>query len=235
MSTNKNEKNNGGNVDVSSSKETGGNVKTSKQGEAYVPPHRRQRLYEENQNKSNFHTQRSSNYNNNNSHYNNSYFNNQRSKRNDDYHHRKSQSGGYNDRYRQNGPRKSKWKDEDEFFYSRKGEYGSDGLLPQDLRLEEELFGNRVNTGINYEKYNDIPVEAFGSDVPSCISKFTDLPIGPVLQNSINLLKYDTPTPVQQYALPIIYSKRDLMACAQTGMLFLTETKNYPVFVLDVP
>lgn len=37
--------------------------------------------------------------------------------------------------------------------------------LPADERLEEELFGNR-STGINFNKYEDIPVEATGDDVP---------------------------------------------------------------------
>lgn len=41
--------------------------------------------------------------------------------------------------------------------------------LPPDERLEEELFGNR-STGINFNKYEDIPVEATGEDVPPHIN-----------------------------------------------------------------
>ena len=41
--------------------------------------------------------------------------------------------------------------------------------LARDVRVEEELFGSG-NTGINFNKYEDIPVEATGNDVPSHIS-----------------------------------------------------------------
>ncbi|XP_050054152.1 ATP-dependent RNA helicase DDX3Y-like [Aphis gossypii] len=41
--------------------------------------------------------------------------------------------------------------------------------LAPDERLEEELFGNR-STGINFNKYEDIPVEATGEDIPSHIN-----------------------------------------------------------------
>jgi len=34
---------------------------------------------------------------------------------------------------------------------------------------------------------------------------------------NISLTRYDTPTPVQKYAIPIIVGHRDVMACAQTG------------------
>lgn len=34
---------------------------------------------------------------------------------------------------------------------------------------------------------------------------------------NITLSRYTRPTPVQKHAIPIIKSKRDLMACAQTG------------------
>lgn len=38
-----------------------------------------------------------------------------------------------------------------------------------------------------------------------------------IITNNIALAHYDSPTPVQKYAIPIIMSGRDLMACAQTG------------------
>lgn len=60
-------------------------------------------------------------------------------------------------------------------------------------------------------------MEAFGEDVPPACQRFSDLDLHPVLKNAISLCGYDVPTPVQQYALPIILGRRDLMACAQTG------------------
>jgi len=69
---------------------------------------------------------------------------------------------------------------------------------------------------VNFDKY-DIAVETSGKDCPPPISTFTDLDLGPVLQNNIKLARYDKPTPVQKYSLPIVMAGRDLMACAQTG------------------
>jgi len=79
-----------------------------------------------------------------------------------------------------------------------------------------ELFGPG-NSGINFEKYEDIPVEATGEDCPKHIDTFDELELGEIIQSNIQLARYSTPTPVQKYALPIVIKKRDLMACAQTG------------------
>lgn len=88
--------------------------------------------------------------------------------------------------------------------------------LPRSERVELELFGNS-NTGINFDKYEDIPVEATGYDCPPCIHSFTDTSLGEIVENNIQLCKYDKPTPVQKYAIPVVLARRDLMACAQTG------------------
>ena len=89
---------------------------------------------------------------------------------------------------------------------------------PANKRLENELFSGS-NTGINFEKYDDIPVEATGNNRPPHIDTFHDLDMGEIIMGNINLTKYTQPTPVQKHAIPIIKSKRDLMACAQTGEL----------------
>ncbi|XP_015273966.1 PREDICTED: ATP-dependent RNA helicase DDX3X isoform X8 [Gekko japonicus] len=83
-------------------------------------------------------------------------------------------------------------------------------------RMEQELFSGG-NTGINFEKYDDIPVEATGSNCPPHIESFSDVDMGEIIMGNIDLTRYTRPTPVQKYAIPIIKEKRDLMACAQTG------------------
>ncbi|XP_063161321.1 ATP-dependent RNA helicase DDX3X isoform X6 [Candoia aspera] len=88
--------------------------------------------------------------------------------------------------------------------------------LPPSERMEQELFSGG-NTGINFEKYDDIPVEATGNNCPPHIESFSDVDMGEIIMGNIELTRYTRPTPVQKYAIPIIKDKRDLMACAQTG------------------
>ncbi|MCL4117815.1 UNVERIFIED_CONTAM: hypothetical protein GTU68_054804, partial [Idotea baltica] len=88
--------------------------------------------------------------------------------------------------------------------------------LPRNEAMEQELF-SQSNSGINFDKYDDIPVEATGENVPPPINSFSDIKLTEVIRNNIALTRYDRPTPVQKYALPFILKKRDLMACAQTG------------------
>ena len=90
----------------------------------------------------------------------------------------------------------------------------------RNTRLEKELYGDaedpsKQHTGINFEKYDDIPVEATGAGVPEPISAFTSPPLDPVLLENIGYSRYTTPTPVQKYSIPIVAGDRDLMACAQ--------------------
>nr|CAD7576139.1 unnamed protein product [Timema californicum] len=86
----------------------------------------------------------------------------------------------------------------------------------RDERQEFELFGTG-NTGINFNKYEDIPVEATGDNIPTHITTFDDIQMTEIISNNIALARYDKPTPVQKYAIPIIMGRRDVMACAQTG------------------
>ncbi|KAI8945274.1 DEAD-domain-containing protein [Xylaria longipes] len=93
---------------------------------------------------------------------------------------------------------------------------------PPNPRVERELFGtpddpSKQHTGINFEKYDDIPVEASGHDVPEPVLTFSHPPLEEHLIRNIELARYKVPTPVQKYSIPIVMGGRDLMACAQTG------------------
>lgn len=91
----------------------------------------------------------------------------------------RASSGGdrYRNRYSNYGGRGGGFDD-----FGRRGEdgYGTwkDGVhkvAPKNLQIERELFGSpddpdRQHTGINFEKYDDIPVEASGNNVPEGVS-----------------------------------------------------------------
>ncbi|KAF9461479.1 P-loop containing nucleoside triphosphate hydrolase protein [Collybia nuda] len=99
---------------------------------------------------------------------------------------------------------------------------GKHAVGGRNMRIEKELFGDatdpsKQHTGINFEKYDDIPVEATGAGVPEPVLSFTSPPLDPVLLENIGYAMYTSPTPVQKYSIPIVANGRDLMACAQTG------------------
>ncbi|KAG2394169.1 hypothetical protein C9374_003933 [Naegleria lovaniensis] len=87
----------------------------------------------------------------------------------------------------------------------------------RDDEPEEALFAKK-NTGINFDKYENIPIEVFGRDPPTPITTFDEAQLHELLMNNIVKSGYTKPTPIQKHSLPaIITSKRDMMACAQTG------------------
>ena len=124
-------------------------------------------------------------------------------------------NSGWSSPARDNGPREAfghgRWIDGKHIVGSR------------NARLEKELFGDVADpgtqhTGINFEKYDDIPVEATGAGVPDPVHAFTNPPLDPLLLENIELSRYTTPTPVQKYSIPIVAGNRDLMACAQVSV-----------------
>lgn len=47
--------------------------------------------------------------------------------------------------------------------------------------------------------------------------EFADLGLGPEVLASIEALEYESPTPIQEQAIPVALSGQDMLACAQTG------------------
>lgn len=120
--------------------------------------------------------------------------------------------GNYGSRgkYNRSAPGVGKWVD------------GKHMPAAKDTRLELELFGvaedpSFQSSGINFDNYDDIPVEASGNNVPEPITSFTAPPLDDLLVENIKLSRFTRPTPVQKYSVPIVAGGRDLMACAQTG------------------
>jgi len=101
----------------------------------------------------------------------------------------------------------------------RRNERGFHGDMRPDARLELELYHKEIQqtAGINFDKYDNIPCETSGNDVPDCINEYTLETIGEDLMRNVELCGYTRPTPVQKYSVPIGTSGRDMMACAQTG------------------
>ncbi|XP_076923283.1 DEAD-box ATP-dependent RNA helicase 37-like [Bidens hawaiensis] len=81
----------------------------------------------------------------------------------------------------------------------------------------DQEFVEQENTGINFDAYEDIPVETSGDNVPAPVNTFAEIDLGEALNSNIRRCKYVKPTPVQRHAIPISLGGRDLMACAQTG------------------
>lgn len=85
-----------------------------------------------------------------------------------------------------------------------------------DVDAEGEV-AEQENTGINFDAYEDIPVETSGDNVPPPVGTFAEIDLGDALNQNIKRCKFVRPTPVQRHAIPISLAGRDLMACAQTG------------------
>lgn len=106
-----------------------------------------------------------------------------------------------------NAPRK----DPSDEFYSRPDVQG------RDPRIEEKLYGFQQNSGINFDRYEDIPVEVSGSNPPEPIMNFQESNMDDLAKSNVKLAGYSNATPIQRYSVSVVTVGRDLMACAQTG------------------
>jgi len=89
--------------------------------------------------------------------------------------------------------------------------------VPKANEDADELYKMSIKTGINFGKYQKIPVKVTGENVPDGITSFANSGLRQLVLDNISKSEYSVPTPVQCRAIPIIKAGRDLMACAQTG------------------
>jgi ATP-dependent RNA helicase DDX3X len=86
-------------------------------------------------------------------------------------------------------------------------------------RFTKMLYGSSAEAGVNFAKYDDVPVEL--KDAPQDIeplATFQDIEsLPPYLALNIERCKYATPTPVQKYSVPLGMQGHDVMCCSQTG------------------
>ncbi|KAI8621887.1 P-loop containing nucleoside triphosphate hydrolase protein [Chytriomyces sp. MP71] len=111
---------------------------------------------------------------------------------------------------------------------------GNPNIKPRDLTMEKKLFGGKqVMSGLNFDKYNDLPIQVSGNNVPAPMPSFSQSNLHPLLKSNITIANYANPTPVQTFSIPVIADGRDLMGCAQTGsgktggFLFPILSKNF--------
>ncbi|XP_017061685.2 ATP-dependent RNA helicase vasa isoform X1 [Drosophila ficusphila] len=90
-------------------------------------------------------------------------------------------------------------------------------IPPEPSNDVEEIFSTGITTGINFSKYDNIPVKVSGENVPKAIKSFEESQLRATIAANVVKSGYKVPTPIQKVAIPVIADGRDLMACAQTG------------------
>ncbi|KAJ6316588.1 hypothetical protein OIU78_019798 [Salix suchowensis] len=60
----------------------------------------------------------------------------------------------------------------------------------------EPACGEKENTGINFDAYEDISVETSGHNVPPPVNTFAEIDLGEAVNQNIRRCKYVKPTPV---------------------------------------
>ncbi|CAJ0574115.1 unnamed protein product, partial [Mesorhabditis spiculigera] len=85
---------------------------------------------------------------------------------------------------------------------------------------DEDLFRLKIDAGARFSEMFDseVTVTAKGRDVNiQPYTSFDALHLTPMVNQNLLKAGYTKPTQIQQYAMPIVDQKLDLMACAQTG------------------
>uniref|UniRef100_A0A0A1X226 RNA helicase n=1 Tax=Zeugodacus cucurbitae TaxID=28588 RepID=A0A0A1X226_ZEUCU len=111
----------------------------------------------------------------------------------------------------------------DNGFNNNKGEYEGEQkqrefyIPPEPTDNEDEIFNSGISSGINFSKYDNIPVRVSGENAPPALQSFENAGLRDIIMNNVRKSGYAVPTPIQKSAIPVIMDGRDLMACAQTG------------------
>ena len=98
--------------------------------------------------------------------------------------------------------------------------------------IDAELFHQFFNERHNYESHwtiqnltkekveflrNKLEINIQGEDLVSPVLEFSHCRFAKTLNDNLRENNYISPTPIQMQAIPIALSKRDMLACAQTG------------------
>ena len=128
-------------------------------------------------------------------------------------------SGGSRDGHRDRGSDRRYGGGRGGFGGATANAQGFHGSMRPDSRFEREVFTSSGTGGIDFDSYDDIPVDVSGENVPDPIEDFEVGPLAsiPSLLANLKRANYRKPTPVQKHSCPIGVDGRDLMACAQTG------------------
>lgn len=93
---------------------------------------------------------------------------------------------------------------------------------PSPSDREEDIYGQEIRSGQNFNKYSAIPVRVTGDNVPPPIGDdFTtdnaEQYLNIALLRNVRKSGYTTATPIQRYGIGAVLAGRDVMGCAQTG------------------
>lgn len=101
------------------------------------------------------------------------------------------------------------------------GEVKKENYIPRVYNKEDEDLFETVTEGINFQKFDNIPVQVSGENIPEPIQRFSEIAKDPSVVEAVKKSGYQTLTPIQKYGIAIVMNKRDLMASAQTGKFLL--------------
>ena len=108
----------------------------------------------------------------------------------------------------------------------------SDELSLEDSGLDNQTFSKYFDVNYTYSKHptvkkfteenisvlqEKLDIKVQGKDLVSLGLEFEHFMLPSVLAENLKENGYIIPTPIQMQAIPILLSKRDLLACAQTG------------------